>query len=145
MQRFFFQEIARKRKMKIHLVDRETQYKVKADRALLRQVFINVFDNCVKYGNQSTDIIVNCHIQKKSGDLMLQIINSGDPVPRELWVKIFEAGYRGENARRLVATGTGLGLYICRLILEVYHGTIDYKGRSNSESIFTIRIPGAWV
>jgi len=141
----FFQETARKKKMKIHLTDRETQYKVKADRALLRQVFINVFDNCVKYGSQATDIIVNCHIQKKSGDLMLEIINNGVPVPRELWGRIFEAGFRGENARQLVATGTGLGLYICKLILAVYRGTIDYRGRSNSESVFTIRIPGAWV
>jgi K+-sensing histidine kinase KdpD len=141
----FFQETARKKRMKIHLTDRETQYKVNADRALLRQVFINIFDNCVKYGHQATDVIVNCHVQKKSGDLLLEIINSGDPVPRDLWGRIFEAGFRGENARQLVATGTGLGLYICRLILSVYQGTIEYRGRSNNESIFTIRIPKAWV
>jgi K+-sensing histidine kinase KdpD len=141
----FFQETARKKKMKIHLVDRETQYKVRAERALFRQVFINIFDNCVKYGYQATDITVNCHIQKKSADLMLEIINSGDPLPRELWERIFEAGFRGENARQLVATGTGLGLYICRLILAVYGGAINYRARSNNESIFTIRIPKAWV
>jgi K+-sensing histidine kinase KdpD len=140
----FFQETARKKQMKIHLTDRDTQYKIRADRALLRQVFINIFDNCVKYGRQGTAIIVNCHIQKTSGDLMLEIINAGDPVPRELWAKIFEAGFRGENARQLVATGTGLGLYICKLILEVYQGTIDYRARPN-ESIFTIRIPEAYI
>ena len=141
----FFQETARKKKMKIHLTDRDTQFKVHAHRELLRQVFMNLFDNAVKYGHQSTDVTVNCHIQRSSGDLMLEIINVSDPVPRELWEKIFDPGFRGENARQLVATGTGLGLYICRFILSAYKGTIEYRGRANSESIFSIRIPGAWV
>ena len=140
----FFQEMARKKNMKIHLVDREVQFKVTADQDLLRQVFINLFDNCVKYGHHSSDIIVKSHIQKKTGDLLIEVINNADPVPRELWDRIFEAGFRGENARQLVASGTGLGLYICRLIVSVYQGSIDYKSRSN-ESTFTIRLPGAWI
>jgi K+-sensing histidine kinase KdpD len=141
----FFQEMARKKNMKIHLSNREIQYRVRGDSALLRQVFINVFDNCVKYGRQSTDITVNVHIQKTTNDLMIEIINVGDQVPRDLWERIFEAGFRGENARQLVATGTGLGLYICRSILAVYKGAITYRARANSESIFTIRIPEASI
>ena len=140
----FFQEPGRKKSMKIHLVDRETQYKVYADRSLLRQVFMNLFDNCVKYGHQRTDVTVKCHIQKSSEDLLIEIINSSDPVPREFWDRIFEAGFRGENARQIVASGTGLGLFICRKILEVYGGTIEYRGRP-TESVFTIRMPRAWI
>jgi signal transduction histidine kinase len=140
----FFQETARKKKMKIHLVDRETQHKVYADKDLLRQVFINLFDNCVKYGHDATDIIVKSHIQKSSGDLLIEVVNSSDPVPKDLWNRIFEAGFRGENARQVVASGSGLGLYICREIVSVYKGFIEYRGRTN-ESTFTIRLPGAWV
>jgi signal transduction histidine kinase len=140
----FFQEIGRQKQMKIHLVDRETQYKVNADPDLLRQVFINLFDNGVKYAHRATDITVKSHIQKKSSDLLIEVINSSDPIPKELWEKIFEVGFRGENAQRLIASGTGLGLYICRLILSVYNGSITYSGRTN-ESTFTIRLPGAWI
>ncbi len=140
----FFQEMGRQKQMKIHLVDREAQYKVKADPDLLRQVFINLFDNGVKYAKRSTDIIVKSHIQKKTNDLLIEIINTSDPIPKEVWEKIFEVGFRGENAQRTVASGTGLGLYICRLILSVYHGTITYTGRPN-ESVFTIRLPGAFI
>jgi K+-sensing histidine kinase KdpD len=140
----FFQETGRKKKMKIHLVERDTQYKVNADPGLLRQVFINLFDNGVKYAHSNTDIIVKSHIQKKSNDLLIEVINSSDPIPRELWERIFEVGFRGENAQRLIASGTGLGLYICRLIVGVYDGSIHYTGRSN-ESIFTIRLPRAWI
>jgi K+-sensing histidine kinase KdpD len=140
----FFQETARKKKMKIHLVDRETQYKIMAEPALLRQVFINLFDNGVKYAHHSTDIIVRCHIQKKSQDLLIEVINQSDGLPKELWEKIFELGFRGENAQRLVASGTGLGLYICRLILRVYNGSITYAA-TGAGSVFTIRLPGASI
>ncbi|WP_439397643.1 sensor histidine kinase [Bradyrhizobium sp. PMVTL-01] len=141
----FFQETARKKKMKIHMVDRDTQYKIKADPDLLRQVFINLFDNGVKYAHQSSDITVRTHIQKKSGDLLIEVINQSDPIPKELWDKIFEAGFRGENAQKLIASGTGLGLYICRLILSVYDGSISYAATRSNESIFTIRLPRAYV
>jgi len=141
----FFQETARKKKMKIHMVDRETQYKVYADPDLLRQGFINLFDNGVKYGHASSDITVRCHIQKKSNDLLIEIINQSDPIPRDAWDKIFDVGFRGENAQRLIASGTGLGLYICRLIVSVYDGTISYAAGRHNESIFTIRLPKAWV
>jgi K+-sensing histidine kinase KdpD len=141
----FFQETGRKKKMKIHMVDRETQYKVKADPDLLRQVFINLFDNGVKYAHPSTDIIVRSHIQKKTSDLLIEVINQSDPIPRELWEKIFEVGFRGDNAQRLIASGTGLGLYICRLILSVYEGSITYTAGRSGESIFTMRLPGAWI
>jgi K+-sensing histidine kinase KdpD len=141
----FFQESGRKKQMKIHMVDRETQYKVKADPDLLRQVFINLFDNGVKYAHPSTDIIVRSHIQKKSNDLLIEVINQSDPIPRELWDRIFEVGFRGENAQRLIASGTGLGLYICRLIVSVYNGSITYTATRSDESVFTIRLPGAYL
>lgn len=141
----FFQETGRKKKMKIHLVDRETQYKISAEPDLLRQVFINLFDNGVKYAHPATDITVKSHIQRKTNDLLIEVINHSDPIPRELWNRIFEVGFRGENAQRLIASGTGLGLYICRLILSVYEGSITYSGGRSNESIFTIRLPGAWV
>jgi len=140
----FFQETGRKKRMKIHLADRDTQYKVNGDPDLLRQVFINLFDNGVKYAHPATDIIVKSHIQKKSNALLIEVINSSDPVPLDLWERIFEVGFRGENAQRLVASGTGLGLYICRLIVGIYDGSIKYTGRAN-ESTFTIRLPGAWI
>jgi K+-sensing histidine kinase KdpD len=141
----FFQETARKKQMTIHMVDRDIQFKVKADPDLLRQVFINLFDNGVKYAHRSTDITVRSHIQKKSNDLLIEVINESDPIPRELWERIFEVGFRGENAQRLIASGTGLGLYICRLIVSVYEGTITYTAGRSNESVFTIRLPGAWV
>jgi signal transduction histidine kinase len=141
----FFQETGRKKQMKIHLVDRDTQVKVHADPDLLRQVFINLFDNGVKYAHSSTDITVRTHIQKKSSDLLIEVISHSDPIPRDLWERIFELGFRGENAQKLIASGTGLGLYICKLILEVYEGSIAYSSNRAQESVFTIRLPKAWI
>jgi K+-sensing histidine kinase KdpD len=132
--------------MKLHLVDRDTQFKIRADPDLIRQVFMNLFDNCVKYGETNTDILVKLHIQKSTNDLMIEVVGTSAPVPQELRERIFDLGFRGENARQVVASGTGLGLYICRAIVAVYKGTIQYKARpSANESTFNIRIPGGWV
>ena len=142
----FFQETARKKKMQIHLVDSNTQFKVPADPDLLRQVFMNLFDNCVKYGEPNTDILVKHHIQRKSNDLIIEVVGTSKAPPKELREKIFELGVRGENARQIVASGTGLGLYICRAIVSVYEGAIEYKARpAANESTFTIRLPGGYV
>ena len=142
----YFQEIARRKKMNIFLVDQNTQFKVSADADLIRQVFMNLLDNCVKYGDKNSDILVKPRIQKKSSDLIVEIINNSEPVPRDLWERIFDLGFRGENARQVVASGTGLGLYICRGIVSLYNGSITYTARMpERESTFTIRLPGAWI
>ena len=142
----FFQESARRKHMKIHLHDRETQFKIHFDKDLLRQVFMNLLDNGVKYGNSHSDIAVRSHIQKTTDNLIMEVIGSSPPVPRENWEKFFEAGFRSENARQIVASGTGLGLYICRLILGLYGGTISYRDRPNiPETTFTLTVPGAWT
>jgi signal transduction histidine kinase len=142
----FFQETARKKKMQIHLVDSNTQFKVQADPDLLRQVFMNLFDNCVKYGEANTDILIKPRIQRKSNDLIIEVVGTSTPPPLELREKIFELGVRGENARQIVASGTGLGLYICRAITNVYEGSVEYKTRpAANESTFTIRLPGGYL
>lgn len=140
-----FQELARSKQMKLHLVDRDTQYKLHADPNLLRQAFMNIFDNYIKYGNPKSDVVINCGIHGQN-ELFIEVSGFGPPVPQDEWEKIFEAGFRGENAKQIIASGTGLGLFICRLIItSVYLGTIDYRVRKKDESVFTIRLPGVWI
>src|SRR5262249_30973880 len=69
----FFQESARWKNMKIHLVDQNTQYKIEADPDLIRQIFMNLLDNAVKYGERNTDIVVKCTIPKKSTELIIEV------------------------------------------------------------------------
>jgi signal transduction histidine kinase len=57
--------------------------------------------------------------------------------------KIFDLGFRGSNARKIVASGTGLGLYICKQIVEKHHGgTIHVQADGGDAILFTVKLPG---
>lgn len=118
----FFQEVATSRGIAIELEDPHTQYATHGSPDLLRQVFMNLFDNAVKYSDDHSKVIVRSWPQKKTGDLIIEVTNRGlgfSPFERE---KLFEVSFRGKEALDKVRSGTGLGLHICKRIVEDLHG-----------------------
>jgi signal transduction histidine kinase len=137
----FFQEVAADKRMEILLVDKVTQYRVPGPRALLRQVFTNLFENAVKYGQPDSRVEVIPRIQRESGELIVDVVNKGPGFQNEEKQKIFERGYRGIAARDVVASGSGLGLYICSEILTVaFSATIEAEHSPRKrETTFRLR------
>lgn len=136
----FFQEPGLSRGIEIHLEDRTTQYAVTGSPDLLRQVFMNLFDNAVKYAREESRVLVKIWPQKKTGNLLLEFTNQGIGFPVGEAEKLFELGFRGEEAKGLVASGTGLGLYICKLILSDVHSAEIEAVHSRVKGVTTIRI-----
>jgi signal transduction histidine kinase len=139
----FFQELARDRGMEINLEDKRTPYMVKGPPDLLRQVFTNLFENAVKYGDRDREVWIRAHPQKKSGQLIVEVENIGpgfEPHEREA---IFERGVRGQAAQGIWASGSGIGLFICREILDVGFGaSIEAEhSRTHRKTTFRIRFP----
>jgi signal transduction histidine kinase len=118
----FFQEAGVSRGIRIELTDRQTQYAVKGSPDLLRQVFMNLMDNAVKYSDKGSTIEIKLRVQKKTDDLLVEVKNVGIGFSAEESSRLFEEGFRGEQAKNTVASGTGLGLYICKVIIERIHG-----------------------
>ena len=123
----FFQEQGASRNIQIELKDRSTQNRVVGHPELIRQVLMNIFDNCVKYGKFGSDVTVNQWIQAKTGNAMITVRSEPE---RQLdyteFDRIFELGFRGANARQIVASGTGIGLFVCRqLIQDIHKGGIS--------------------
>lgn len=139
----FFQELAKQEKgMEIQLLD-STQYWVKGHPDLLRQVFTNLLDNAVKYGDRDTAITVSVHEQKKTGNLILEVKNLGPGFDFNERAQIFERGFRGIGARSVKASGSGIGLFICKELLEAgFDAKIEAEYSSQSrETTFRIRFP----
>jgi signal transduction histidine kinase len=139
----FFQEDGKAKKIEISLKDRVTQNRVNGHPELIRQVLMNIFDNCIKYGEWNTEITVNQRIQESSGDAVISIEGvSRHPVNPDDLRKICDLGFRGANAKSIIASGTGLGLYICKQIVEEHHNgrlIIQTKGAKGIE--FLIKLP----
>lgn len=141
----FFQEQGATNRVFIEVVDRNVQNAVQGDPELLRQVFMNLFDNFVKYGESDSVVEVKHWIQRKSGDLIVTL--SGASTPFDSSEDIFAVGVRGKSAVAKTSSGSGLGLHICRLIVErLFKGAIDANYVFDTRlANFKIRIPSAFI
>jgi signal transduction histidine kinase len=139
----FFQEWGATKNVNIELSDPKTQYAITGSPELMRQVFMNIIDNAVKYSDSGTAVRVEPWIQKKTNTLIIEIANTGFGFSFEESKTIFNLGVRGENAKRFVASGTGLGLHISKMIVEQYHGgeiEAEYSGATRTVTI-RLRFP----
>lgn len=139
----FFQEEGKSKKIEISLTDRKTQNRVNGHPELIRQVMMNIFDNCIKYGSFGSTIEINQWIQQSSGMAIVTVKSkSQNPISAAEMESIFNLGFRGSNARKTIASGTGLGLYICKQIVERDHGGIlSVQPDEGGGIMFTMKLP----
>lgn len=113
-------------------------YYVEADPDRLREVITNLFDNAVKYtpagkitiGLTGNDAVVQFYIK-----------DTGGGIPPEDVSHLFQKFYRVDNSATRTIGGTGLGLFISRKIIELYHGRIWVKSQLGKGSTFFVNLP----
>ncbi len=95
--------------------------RVRGHRELLRQVFVNLIDNGIKYSLPHSRIRVKGCPGPQS---YLQVTSRGLPIPRNDRERIFERGFRQPEAKSAIPDGTGLGLWLVRKIVAAHGATI---------------------
>jgi len=113
-------------------------YYVKVDPDRMREVITNLFDNAVKY-TETGKIMIGL-----TGDqqvVQIYIKDTGVGIPQEDIPHLFQKFYRVDNSATRTIGGTGLGLYICRKIVELYQGKIWVESEDNKGSTFFINLP----
>lgn len=138
----FFQVAADRKGIRLELTDPTTQYKISVRPELLRQVFMNLFDNWLKYG-LNDQIVTVTPATNRSNQLIIEIKGASIGFHNSEAEKLFELGYRSTTATSKVAQGSGIGLYVCRQILEknVESSISAAHQKSGSISTFRIAIP----
>lgn len=139
----FYQEEGKSKKISIDLINRADQNAIVGHQETIKQVLMNLFDNAIKYSRFGSRVEIKQWIQSSSGDAIVTVTNTPNSiVSQEIIDKMFELGYRGGNARAVVASGTGLGLYICRYLIEQRHGGTITAQADKGNLMFTLKIPG---
>lgn len=113
-------------------------YYVHIDPERIREVITNVFDNAVKYTEQGK---VSLAITGNDDVCQIRIIDTGPGIPAEDVAHLFQKFYRVDNSATRSIGGTGLGLFICKKIVELYQGTIWAESEVGKGSTFYINIP----
>ncbi len=109
----------------------------------LRQVLINLVDNAIKYGESQSVIHING--VRKTDFVWLAVRNRGKALDPEEQEKIFEPFYRTDKAYSREQGSAGLGLSICRKIMEEHDGSIGVKCLPEGQTVFYIRLKSASV
>ena len=104
-----------------------------ADRAELKRVIINLCGNAVNYTEKSGRIIVL--LKAQNGDLIFSVSDNGNGIPKEDLPHLFKRFSQGTTKKR--STGTGLGLYLSRQIIEAHNGKIWVESKLNKGSEFS--------
>lgn len=113
----------------------ETPVMVNADKEKIRQVLINLVDNAIKYGKQNGTI--EASVYKVDGKrILIEISDDGAGISEEHLPRIFERFYRTDLARNRKVGGSGLGLSICKHIIEAHGQTIHVRSKIDVGSSF---------
>ena len=123
--------------MTIHLKIMEPVQMVNADPERLEQVFENLITNAHKYAPESP-VWINLRTDKEQ--VIIEFRDEGPGIPPESQEKIFWRFYRDPLSER-EAHGSGLGLYICRQILDAHKGKISVESITGKGSTFVIWLP----
>lgn len=113
-------------------------YYVLADPDRLREVITNLFDNACKYSDQGK---ITIGLTGDADVIQVYVRDMGAGIPAQDVPHLFQKFYRVDNSATRTIGGTGLGLFICRKIIELYNGRIWVESTVGKGSTFFINLP----
>ena len=112
------------------------EYRITANEELLKQVWINLLDNAIKFSPEGGTIAVR--ITEQGGTLAVSVRNAGAAIPQPEQEKIFRKFYQADESHS--SEGNGIGLAIVKRVTELHRGTVVVRS-GNDETTFTVTLP----
>jgi signal transduction histidine kinase len=113
---------------------------VRGDRDKLTQLIVNLLSNAIKFCDPEVGKVY-LRIKREPGVALLEVEDNGYGISEADQAKVFEKFIQIKTPGVSKPRGTGLGLYICKQIVEAHEGTIILKSRIGKGSVFTITLP----
>lgn len=105
---------------------------------LIEEVFINLFDNAIKFSKKlDNHIIVN--ICTKESFTVVSVTDEGIGIPKDKQARIFERFYQADPSRNSKREGSGLGLALVKHIMEIHSGSVAVKSEPGEGTTFILR------
>ena len=112
-----------------------------ADPDLVHQVVYNIVDNAIKF--TPPDGVIRFQVVHSSGMVYVSIENTGDGIAPEALPFVFERFYKEDRSRGLNTRGSGLGLHICKVLVNLSGGQIKAESEQGKWCRFTFSLPAA--
>ncbi len=111
------------------------------DNESIKRVLLNLFSNALKYARNAQNKKIICTITTLKSEILVSVEDFGPGIKKEEETKIFDKFYRSESADTEYISGTGLGLWISKEIIEKHLGTIWYEGSLGIGAKFCFTLP----
>lgn len=139
-----FESLESEASLKSMILKFEKQYEavyVKADRAKISQVFVNLLRNSIAYGNEGGATTVRFYVVDDS--VTIEVSDNGPGIDEASVKRIFERFYRVEKSRNRNDGGSGLGLSIVKHIIEAHQQTIHVRSTEGMGTTFVFTLDAA--
>ena len=133
--------LAEERHISIHCNLAPTE--IEADSVHLSQLLTNLLSNAIYFNQERGEVLVT--VETVGAYAQLTIADSGQGIPQEDLSHIFERFYRVDKSRSRVQGRTGLGLAICKAIVEAHNGTIAVTSELGEGTTFTVQLRKSMV
>jgi signal transduction histidine kinase len=115
--------------------------RVRADKLRLHEILDNLITNAIKYSNPGNEITLSAAPDFKSGCMVISVRDRGFGIPKEELPNLFRKFYRIKNEASRHISGTGLGLYIVKQMVEAHSGRIWVDSKLGEGSMFSFTLP----
>lgn len=112
------------------------EHKINANEEMLKQVWINLLDNAIKFTPEGFGIKIK--IDEEGENILVSLTNTGSEIPLEQQEKIFNKFYQADESHS--SAGNGIGLAVVKKIVELHNGKISVFSE-NMVTVFTVKLP----
>lgn len=112
---------------------------IKADNLLTKEIIVNLVSNAVKYTPEHGQVTLT--LKRQSAYALVAVKDNGMGIPKTAQSKIFTKFYRAHNVVRKETSGTGLGLYLVKGLVEALGGTIWFDSAEDVGTTFYVKLP----
>ncbi len=121
------------------LINELPDMQIEGDKDLLRRVFSNLLDNAIKFTSPGGSVSIS--LADRGNDVVTCIQDTGIGISEKHLGKVFDRFFRVDSSRSRDTGGTGLGLNICKNVVELHKGKIEVKSKAGEGSTFEVTLP----
>jgi signal transduction histidine kinase len=112
---------------------------ISGDAMRLKEALLNILNNAIKYSFSGG--IVTISLKTVADQAQISITDFGIGIPKEYHDRLFKKFTRADNARRVDADGSGLGMFIAKKVVEAHGGTLTFSSVEGQKTVFTATLP----